>query len=240
MRPWPSFVTPRFRRQPSPARSASTGDAPLRAAVASARASAARFAFRSAVSDPFSAGGELGGWEDDGLVDFRRPAAWYRRRWRAPGAGEDSVGVLFGEDAVTLRPDGTRTDVRGAPHLLHAPSNPIGLVGLLDPRFSQAAPSGAGRWRVSVDFTAARAVLGARAIGPGLAHVRGTLAATAQVADGRLEIVAAQTGVWGEPHAWAVVRFAQWGAAVPEALAGLSPGDADHDALRDSLATVLL
>lgn len=240
MPPFKRPVTPRFRRQPSSARAAATGDAPLRAAVASARASVARFVFRSAVSDPFSAGGGLGGWEDDGLVDFRGPVAWYRRRWLTLGAGEDSVGVLRGEDAVTLRPDGTRTDVRGAPHLLHAPSNPIGLVGLLDPRFSQAAPSGAGRWRVSVDFTAARAVLGARAIGPGLAHVRGTLAATAQVADGRLEIVAAQTGVWGEPHAWSVVRFAHWDTAVPDVLAGLAPSDAEHDALRDSLATVLL
>lgn len=227
-------MSQRFSR----ARSAADPAAPdreLRAAVSAARNSTARFRYRSAVADPFSAGGDLGGWEDTGLVDFAAQGVWYRRAWTARAActEQESIGVLSPAGLVTLRPDGTASELPGALHLLNATANPLGVLRLLDPAYTTAKPTGAGRWRIQIDVEAARRVLGVAAVGAGVVHAHPVLAATAQLECGRLAVVAVQIGMWGEPHAWAAVRFSAWDTPLPQEL-----GRADPDFARLRAALV--
>ncbi|MBJ7331728.1 MAG: hypothetical protein JHC95_17670 [Solirubrobacteraceae bacterium] len=186
--------------------------------MAAAEATSGRFSYRSAVSDPFEPARGLGGWEDVGIVDFPARSVWYRRLWISPGnrarAGE-TIGLLGPERLTTIKPDGTATDIAGALDLVNATSNPLGMLRLLDPAFTVATPAGAGRWRIEIDLPGAREALGATALGPGMVHLRPSLAATAQVRDGELEVVGMQVGVWGEPHAWAALRFNEWGTTLP-------------------------
>lgn len=226
-------MSPRFSRpQQDPAPPSFGAARELRDAVVAAARDTARFRYCSAVSDPFGAADPLGGWEDTGLVDFRRPAAWFRRVWQA---SEEGVGLLDATGLVVLRPDGAARMSPGAPHLVNATANPVGMLRLLDPAFTSAAPAGAGRWRIAIDLADAQELLGASAFGPGVVRLGASLPATAQIVAGRLEIVAIQVGVWGEPHAWASVRFSDWGVEIPPLLDEMRVATADAEALAEHL-----
>lgn len=223
---------PRFsrRQHDDPARPGGE----LRRALADAAAQTARFRYRSAVADPFGDGDGLSGWEDVGFVDFPGQVAWYRRAWTAPQRDE-TVGILRPDALVTLGADGAIREVPGALYLLNATSNPLGMLRLLDPEFTSTTPAGADRWRIQIDYAAARRALGIAALGPAAAYREPTVAATAEVLDGRLAVIAVQVGVWGEPHAWAAVRFSGWGAPLPAELAELAAEHTDFGRLRAAL-----
>lgn len=223
---------PRFSRRQNDDPARPGGE--LRRALADAAGQTARFRYRSAVADPFGDGDGLSGWEDVGFVDFPGQVAWYRRAWTAPQRDE-TVGILRPDALVTLGADGAIREVPGALYLLNATSNPLGMLRLLDPEFTSTTPAGADRWRIQIDYAAARRALGIAALGPAAAYREPTVAATAEVLDGRLAVIAVQVGVWGEPHAWAAVRFSGWGAPLPAELAELAAEHPDFGRLRAAL-----
>lgn len=223
---------PRFSRRQNDDPTRPGGE--LRRALTDAAGLTARFRYRSAVADPFGDGDGLSGWEDVGFVDFPGQVAWYRRAWTAPSRDE-TVGILRPDALVTLGEDGAVREVPGALHLLNATSNPLGMLRLLDPGFTSAAPAGAGRWRIQIDYAAARRALGIAALGVAAAFREPTVAATAELQDGLPAVIAVQVGVWGEPHAWAAVRFSDWGVPLPAELAELAAEHADFRRLRAAL-----